>query len=145
MENSGLHKRELLKHHEPFPMLVFEGSLSIEIALKWSVKDTFTWLFMVLLATFASVETLSILDPCQMTYHSGWTQGNLGSPFSIDPQAIWIMAWGSMENEVITETACIKSLCFISTTPVHFIHSTIKVSRYYFVFISLIFVFHIIL
>ena len=32
-ENSGLHKRELLKYHEFFPILVFEGSLSIEIAL----------------------------------------------------------------------------------------------------------------
>ena len=32
-ENSGLHKRELLKYHEPFPVLVFEGFLSIEIAL----------------------------------------------------------------------------------------------------------------
>ena len=32
-KNSGLHKRELLKYHETFPILVFEGSLSIEIAL----------------------------------------------------------------------------------------------------------------
>ena len=32
-ETSGLHKRELLKYHEYFPILVFEGSLSIEIAL----------------------------------------------------------------------------------------------------------------
>ena len=32
-ENSGLHKRGLLKYHEPFPILVFEGTLSIEIAL----------------------------------------------------------------------------------------------------------------
>ena len=32
-ENSGLNKTDLLKHHEPFPALVFEGSLSIEIAL----------------------------------------------------------------------------------------------------------------
>ena len=31
-EKSGLHKRELLKYHENFPMLVFEGSLSIEMA-----------------------------------------------------------------------------------------------------------------
>ena len=32
-ENSGLHKRELVKHYESFPILVFEGSLSIEIEL----------------------------------------------------------------------------------------------------------------
>ena len=32
-ENSGLHKRELLKYHEPFPVSVFEGFLSIEITL----------------------------------------------------------------------------------------------------------------
>ena len=31
-ENSGFHKRELLKYHESFPILVFEGSLSIELA-----------------------------------------------------------------------------------------------------------------
>ena len=30
---SDLHIRELLKYHEYFPILVFEGSLSIEIAL----------------------------------------------------------------------------------------------------------------
>ena len=32
-KNSGLHKRELVKHYESFPILVFEGSLSIEIEL----------------------------------------------------------------------------------------------------------------
>ena len=32
-ETSGLHKRQLLKYHESFPILVFMGSLSIEIAL----------------------------------------------------------------------------------------------------------------
>ena len=32
-ENLGLHKRELLKYHESFPILVFEGSMLIEIAL----------------------------------------------------------------------------------------------------------------
>ena len=32
-EMSGLHKRELLKHHESFPILVFEENLPIEIAL----------------------------------------------------------------------------------------------------------------
>ena len=31
-EKSGLHKRELSKY-ETFPILVFEGSLSIEVAL----------------------------------------------------------------------------------------------------------------
>ena len=31
-ETSDLHIRELLKYHEYFPILVFEGSLSIEIA-----------------------------------------------------------------------------------------------------------------
>ena len=31
-ENSGLRKRELLKYCETFPILVFEDSLSIEIA-----------------------------------------------------------------------------------------------------------------
>ena len=32
-DKSGLHNRELLKYHGSFPILVFEGSLSIEIAL----------------------------------------------------------------------------------------------------------------
>ena len=32
-ETLDLHIRELLKYHEYFPILVFEGSLSIEIAL----------------------------------------------------------------------------------------------------------------
>ena len=32
-ETSDLHVRELLKYHEYFPILVFEGSLSTEIAL----------------------------------------------------------------------------------------------------------------
>ena len=68
----------------------------------------------------------------------GEFQGNLGSPFSIDPQAI-------IRNEGIIRTASINTLCFISTIPVNFIHSTIKVSKYYFVLISLIFMFHIIL
>ena len=40
-------------------------------------------------------------DPCQRTYRSGWTQGNLGSPFSIDPQAI-------IHNEGIIGTISIK-------------------------------------
>ena len=31
--NSGLRKKELLKYHETFPILVFERSLSVEIAL----------------------------------------------------------------------------------------------------------------
>ena len=35
--------------------------------------------------------------------------------------------------------------CFISTIPLHFIHSTIKVSNYYFVFICLIFIFDMVL
>ena len=32
-ETSDVHKRELLKYHKYFPILVFEGSLPIEIAL----------------------------------------------------------------------------------------------------------------
>ena len=32
-EKSGLHKRELLKYHETFSILVFKGSVSIEMAL----------------------------------------------------------------------------------------------------------------
>ena len=32
-ETSSLHIRELLKYHEHFPILVFEGSLTVEIAL----------------------------------------------------------------------------------------------------------------
>ena len=32
-ETSDLHKREFIKHHEYFLILVFEGSLSIEIKL----------------------------------------------------------------------------------------------------------------
>ena len=41
----------------------------------------------------------------------------------------------------IPRTAPIKSLCFYFTIPAHFIHSTIKVFKYYFVLISLIFYF----
>ena len=32
-------------------------------------------------------KSLFILDPCQKTYCSGWTQAILGSPFFIDPEA----------------------------------------------------------
>ena len=32
-EKLSLHKRELLKYHKTFPIVVFEGSQSIEIAL----------------------------------------------------------------------------------------------------------------
>ena len=32
-ETSDLHIRELLKYHEHFPILVFEGGLSVKIAL----------------------------------------------------------------------------------------------------------------
>ena len=32
-ETSEIHIRELLKYHEYFPILVFQGSMSIEIAL----------------------------------------------------------------------------------------------------------------
>ena len=42
-------------------------------------------------------------------------------------------------------TISIKSLCFISTIPVHYTYSNIKVSKQNFVFISLTFIFHIIL
>ena len=42
-------------------------------------------------------------------------------------------------------TISINSSCFIYIIPVHFIHSKSKVSKYHFVFISLIFIFHIIL
>ena len=90
-----------------------------------------------MLAIFVSLLTLSILDLCQRTYHSGWTQGNLDSLFYIDHQAI-------IHNNGIIGTASIKSLRFISAIPVHFIQSTINVCKYYFVFISLIFIFHII-
>ena len=38
--------------HESFPILVFDGSLSIEIALYWSAKDTIMWLISVLLGIF---------------------------------------------------------------------------------------------
>ena len=96
------------------------------------------WLLLVLFTIFISVKTLFILNPCQRTYYSRWTQGNLGSSFSIDPQAI-------IHNESIIRTTSIKCLCFISTMPVPFIHSTIKFCKYYFVFISFIITFHIIL
>ena len=78
---------------------------------------------------------------CQGIYRSGWTQKNLCSPFSIDLEpVIHSRFWQS-----IIGTIYIKYLFFISTIPVHFIHNTIKVSKYYFVFISLIFIFQIIL
>ena len=50
----------------------------------------------------------------------------------------------SIHNEFwqgIIEITSIK--CIIFTLPLHFIHSTIKVSKYYFVFLSLLFIFHI--
>ena len=67
------------------------------------------------------VETLSLLAE---DHHSGWTQRNLGSSFSIDLRVHypwWVLA------------------------DIHFIHSTIKISKYYFFSISLIFIFHLIL
>ena len=98
-------------------------------------------LILLLLAIFISVETRCILEPCQRTFSSRWTQGNLGSPFSKDPQARyprWVL---TRHNWSRTS----KVFVFIFTIPVHFIHSTIKVFKYYFVFISLVLVFHIIL
>ena len=38
-KKSGLHNRELLKYHEFFPVLVFKGSLSIEISVQRPVSD----------------------------------------------------------------------------------------------------------
>ena len=98
-------------------------------------------LILLLLAIFISVETRCIPEPCQRTFCSRWTQGNLGSPFSKDPQARyprWVL---TRHNWSRTS----KVFVFIFTIPVHFIHSTIKVFKYYFVFISLVLVFHIIL
>ena len=92
------------------------------------------WLILLLLAIFTSVQTLSILDPFQRTYCSTWTQRNLGSPFSIDPQAHyprWVLTAHKWK-------CTIKPLCFISNVHVHFTHSTIKVSKYYYFFISLL-------
>ena len=104
-------------------------------------KGYIMWSILVLLAIFISVETLSILDPCQRTYRSAWTQENLDSPFSKDAQAHYHDEFW----QGITEAAPAKSLCFIFTIPVHFIHSAINVFKYYFFFISPIFIFHIIL
>ena len=101
------------------------------------------WLILLMLAIFISVWTLPILDLCQRTYRSGWTQENLiciiPSP-EIRKLVVHDEFW-----QGITGAAPTKSLCFIFTIPVHFIHSTIKVSQHYFVFTSLIFIFHIIL
>ena len=68
-------------------------------------------------------------------------------------RGIWVFPFQQILEPIIHDefwqgiitTLSIKSLCFISTIPVHFIHSTIKFSNYYFVFISITFIFHIIL
>ena len=57
----------------------------------------------------------------QRTYRSRWTQGNLRSPFPLDPQTI---IYDEFRHGIIG-IAPIKSLCFIFTIPVCFIHSTI--------------------
>ena len=43
-DKSDLHKKELLKYHEFFPILVFEENLSIKIALKLSEMFFFSLL-----------------------------------------------------------------------------------------------------
>ena len=40
-EKSDLHKRQLIKYHEKFPILVFEGSLSIEMALSLIISKRY--------------------------------------------------------------------------------------------------------
>ena len=103
-ETLDLHKRESLSYFEYFPVLVFEGILSIETALWWLVKDTIMWLMLVLIVIFISVSTLPILDPWQRTYYTRWTQENLGSPFSIDPQAYyprWVLTGHNLNSTYI--------------------------------------------
>ena len=135
-ENSNLHKRELLKYHEPFPILVFERILSIEIALLSSAEVTIMWLILVLLAIVISRYTLPIIDPSQRTYRSKWTQGTLDSPFLTDPQ-VHYTRWdltGHNWNRIC------KVFVFSFHIPVYFIHSTIKdLLRYYFGFILTLF------
>ena len=91
-ENLGLHKRELLKYHESFPILVFDVSLSIAIELQWSVKDTIMWLILVFIASLISVKTLFILDLCNRIimickgYHNVINLGIYSKSYiSIDP------------------------------------------------------------
>ena len=90
------------------------------------------WLVLVLLAIFIPVHTLSVLD--------------LG-PEDLLFQVKSEKSWFSFLLKVIIrddflqgiiETTSINSLSFIFTIPVHFIYSAIKVSKYYFVVISLV-------
>ena len=79
------------------------------------------------------------IEPVYPVYYSRWTQRSLGYPFSIDPLVHyprWVLTGHNWNS--------IYKFCFISTLHLHFI-SPIKASKYYFVLISLIFIFHIIL
>ena len=73
------------------------------------------------------------MDPSQKTYHN-------------ELKGLWVLPCPQILNSESTiGTAFIKSLCFIFTILAYFIHSTIKLSKYYFVFTSLIFVLYIVL
>ena len=90
------------------------------------------WLVLVLLATFIPVHTLSVLY-----------LGPEDLLFEVESEISWfsfllkvIICDDFLQG--IIETTSINSLPFIFTIPVHFIYSTIKVSKYYFVVISLV-------
>ena len=73
------------------------------------------------------------------------------STVAIELRVIWVLPSPCILQSIIRdefwqdiiESTSIK--CFISTIHLHFIHDTTKVSKYYIVFTSPIFVFHIIL
>ena len=60
----------------------------------------------------------------------------------LSPQIFNLIIYDEVRQGIIG-TAPMKSLCFIFPIPVNFIHSTILVSKHYFVFISLIYILHI--
>ena len=64
---------------------------------------------------------------------------NLGCTISVDPWVYYLKSVSTGHNW--TDNFKVSVFCFHQ--PTHFIHSTIKISTYYFVFISLIFISHI--
>ena len=97
------------------------------------------WSILVLLATFISVYTLSILVLSFKIYRSRWTQTNLGSPFSIDPRVHyprWVLTghnWNSIYKVCVLFPPSLSILCIVQLKSPNF------------VLISLIFIFNIIL
>ena len=114
--NSGLHKRELLKYHESFPVLVFtEGSVKRNSIIMISKGYHYVINFGIVSNFYISIGPV-YSGSCARIYQ--FIAGEL--------RWIWVKFW--------------QGIIGTTSIPVHFIHNTIKVSKYYFVFISPVFI-----